>query len=276
MDDKLITKDIQTILGFKDQFDFNYWTTSDYRLLKGSPLNLTQAPLYLLDLGVKQDDPIIKSCADILFSVQREDGRFKMYPKGGIYPCQSAIALHSLCAMGYGNDKRLQKSFSYFLSNQEADGGWKCNKYSFGRGPETDYSTPLTTLTVLHAFIYNTTYSEYKQLDDAVEFLLKHWEIKQPISPCHYGIGKLFMEVEYPIGDYNLFTYVYVLSFYKKARSDYRFLEALSKLQDKLVDGKIVVERNSRKLSNLHLCKKGQVSEYATNKYNKIIENMNT
>lgn len=50
-----------------------------------------------------------------------------------------------------------------------------------------------------------------------MEFLLEHWRIKRPIGPCHYGIGTLFMQVEYPFRNYNLFQYLYVLSFYERA-----------------------------------------------------------
>ena len=74
--------------------------------------------------------------------------------------------------------------------------------------------------------------------------------------------------------DYNLFQYVYVLSFWSKAKSDERFLEALRALQDKHIDGQIVVERNSPKLAKLSFCKKGQPSELATERYQEIIANV--
>ncbi|HEB12921.1 MAG TPA: hypothetical protein ENI11_04515, partial [Actinobacteria bacterium] len=55
------------------------------------------------------------------------------------------------------------------------------------------------------------------------------------------------------------FFYVYVLSFYNKAKTDWRFLEALGVLRSKLSDSKIVVENPNRKptfsfcLCNLNL-----------------------
>jgi len=82
------------------------------------------------------------------------------------------------------------------------------------------------------------------------------------------------MQVEYPLWYYNLFQYVYVLSFWNKAKNDERFLEALSALQDKLVDGEIVVERNVPKLSKLEFCKKGKPSELATKRYHEILANL--
>jgi hypothetical protein len=107
-----------------------------------------------------------------------------------------------------------------------------------------------------------------------VEFLLEHWTIRKPIGPCQYGIGTLFMQTEYPFGNYNLFIYLYVLSFYNRAKEDNRFLEALNILESKMVDGKIVVERVNRKLSVFTFYKKDEPSELATNKYHEILTNL--
>ena len=94
------------------------------------------------------------------------------------------------------------------------------------------------------------------------------------MGPCHYGIGTLFMQVEFPFRNYNLFVYVYVLSFYDKAKKDARFLEALDVLKSKTVDGQIVVERVVPKLENLTFCKKGYPSTLATSRYNEILDNL--
>ncbi|MDD2562020.1 MAG: prenyltransferase, partial [Eubacteriales bacterium] len=113
-------------------------------------------------------------------------------------------------------------------------------------------------------------------LDMAVDFLLAHWTIRKPIGPCHYGIGTLFMQVEYPFRNYNLFVYVYVLSFYKRARGDRRFLQALDALMAKAVKEQIVVERVVPKLAGLSFCRKGQVSFPATKRYHEILNNLKT
>ncbi|NLB32541.1 MAG: prenyltransferase, partial [Tissierellia bacterium] len=111
-------------------------------------------------------------------------------------------------------------------------------------------------------------------LDKAVEFLLEHWRIRKPIGPCHYGIGTLFMQVEYPFRNYNLFEYVYVLSFYNQAKEDKRFLEALDALKSKMVDGQIVVKRVVPKLAGFSFCKKGKTSILATKRYHEILKNL--
>ncbi len=96
-----------------------------------------------------------------------------------------------------------------------------------------------------------------------------------PTGPCHYGIGTLFMQVEYPFLRYNLFYYTYVLSFYSKSRQDKRFKEALEGLREKLDGrGRLIVERPNRKLARLNFCKKGEPSELATKRYREIAANM--
>jgi len=266
--------DIDEILSHRHNNGADYWTTPDNRLLKGSPFSAYGSALMLLELGMKPSDPILKAVAELFFSAWREDGRFKVYPTGGILPCHTAYAVSLLCRMGYQTDERIQKTLQYFLDTPYTDGGWRCNKFSFGRGPETEYSNPLPTLNVLDAFRFSGYLNKESKLDKAVEFLLMHWTIKTPIGPCQYGIGTRFMQVEFPLWDYNLFYYVYVLSFYDKAKKDKRFLEAFAGLQDKLVDGMIIVERISLKLAKLEFCKKGKPSELATRRYHEILANL--
>lgn len=266
--------DIDAILSHRHDNGADLWATPDSRLLKGSPFSTFDSVLYLLELGMSPDEPILKAAANLIFSVWQEDGRFRIYPKGGIYPCQTAIAANVLCHMGYAENEKIQKTFQHFLDIQYHDGGWRCSKFSFGHGEETEYSNPQPTLNALDAFRFSKYLNNEPALDRAVEFLLEHWVIRKPIGPCHYGIGTLFMQVEYPMRNYNLFEYVYVLSFYNYAKRDRRFLEALKTLKSKTVDGQIVVERVVPKLAKLSFCKKGATSELATKRYQEILENI--
>ena len=272
--DKKYQNDVDLILSHRHDLGADYWTTPDKRLGKGSPFSIFDSAFMLMELGMEATDPILVAVAELIFSVWRKDGRFKLSPSGGILPCQTAYAAVLMCRLGYVEDERIQATLQHFLDTPWADGGWRCNKFSYGRGPETEYSNPLPTLNVLDAFRYSTYLNNEPKLDKALEFLLAHWKIKTPLGPCQYGMGSRFMQVEYPLWGYNLFQYVYVLSFYDKARTDERFLEALTALQAKLVDGMIVVERNSPKLSKLTFCKKGQPSELATRLYHEIVANI--
>lgn len=268
------SSDIEAILSHRYDNGADLWTTPDKRLLKGAPFSTLESVSYLLELGMEPTDPLLKEAAELIFSTWQEDGRFKLYPKGAIYPCQTVHAANVLCHLGYASDERLQKTFQHLLEIQHGDGGWRCNKFSFGRGPETEYSNPMPTLTALNAFRFSDYLNKEPALDMAVDFLLEHWTIRKPMGPCHYGIGTLFMQVEYPFRNYNLFVYVYVLSFYNRAKKDRRFLEALKTLESKIVDGQIVVERIVPKLAGLSFCKKGKPSALGTKRYHEILNNL--
>jgi len=267
--------DIEAILAKRHDNGWDYWTTPDKRLIKGSPFSAMSSALMLLELGMEPSDPVLKEVAALFWSAWREDGRFKLSPQGAIYPCHTINAANLLCHLGYASDARLGKTFAHLLETQHSDGGWWCKKFSFGRGPETEFSNPGPTLTALNAFRFTDLANKEQALDRAVEFLLDHWVTRLPLGPCHYGIGTLFMQVEYPFANYNLFVYVYVLSFYDRAKKDKRFLEALAALESKLVNGQIVVERLNRQLTGFAFCKKGEPSELATRRYREILKNLN-
>lgn len=266
--------DAEAILVRRFDLGADLWTTPDRRLLKGSPFSTVGSAMLLLELGMPPTDPLLLGVAELLFSVWKEDGRFRMSPQGGIYPCHTIIAANTLCALGYADDPRLRKTFGHLLATRYADGGWRCNKFSFGRGPETECSNPGPTLTALNAFRYTGVQDQTAELEPAVEFLLSHWTVRRPLGPCHYGIGTLFMQPEYPFGNYNLFVYVHTLSFYRQARRDSRFQEALAALRASLRNGQIIVERVNPKLAGFAFCKKGEPSAPATARYREILANM--
>ena len=266
--------DIQTILSKRYDNGADYWTTPDRRLIKGSPFTTLDCAYMLSELGMDRSEPILQETAALILSAWRDDGRFKLSPQGAIYPCHTINAARMLCYLGYASDPRLQKTFDHLIDIQHSDGGWRCNKFSFGRGPETEFSNPGPTLAALDAFRFTTLINKNESLDKAVEFLLAHWTTRQPLGPCHYGIGTLFMQVTYPFFGYNLFFYLYTLSFYDTAKRDERFLEAFQALQSKLVNGMIVVEHPNPKLATRSFCKKGMPSVPATKRYHEILRNL--
>ena len=266
--------DVEAILAKRHDNGGDLWATIDKRLGKGSPFSTLECALMLSELGVEPSEPILKEAVELIISSWREDGRFRLAPRGTIYPCHTAIAARTLCRLGYASNNRLEQTFAHLLKIQHEDGGWRCNTYKFGRGPETAFSNPGPTLEILDAFRFTHFLNQDERLDKAIEFLLGHWVTRKPLGPCHFGIGTVFMKVEYPFFRYNLFFFVYVLSFYNKAKKDDRFLEALGTLESKLVDGKVIIENPNRKLAHFLFCKKGEPSELATGRYREILENL--
>jgi hypothetical protein len=266
--------DVEAIIAKRYDNGGDYWASADGRLAVNHPFSTLGSTLMLSELGVNLSNPILKGATELILKAWREDGRFRLAPSGTLYPCYTATTARILCRLGYASDSRLKRTFDHLLEIQHSDGGWRCKKFSFGRGPETEFSNPGPTLEALDAFRFTHFLNQDTRLDKAVEFLLDHWVIRKPIGPCHFGIGTLFMKVEYPFFRYNLFFYVYVLSFYNRAKKDRRFLEALKVLESKLVNGKIVVENPNRKLAGFSFCKKGESSDLATERYYEILKNL--
>jgi hypothetical protein len=266
--------DIAFIMSKRYSNGGDLWATEDNNIGKGSPFSTLNIALILVELGFNKKDLIIRDIANLIFENLQPDGRFRIWKTGGIYPCHTIGSLRVLCYLGYSKDKRLNRTFEHLLNTQQEDGGWLCNKFSFGRGPETKHSNPGPTLEALDAFRFTDTRKSNQQTDKAVEFLLWHWEEKKPIGPCHFGMGTLFNKTEFPFFRYNLFYYNYVLSFYKKATGDKRFKEAFTLLKNKLQDGQIIVENPIRLLANLDFCSKGKPSTVATKRFNEIEKNL--
>ena len=274
MVDPRFASDVASIVARRHDLGGDLWTTPDKRLLKGSPFNTLECVDYLLDLGLAPDEPVLGDAVELILSTWLPDGRFRLYPTGTPLPCQTAFAARVLCRAGRSGDPRVQTTLRHLLASQWDDSGWRCNRFPYGKGPETEHSNPHPTLQALDAFRLGGLANTDTRLDKAVEFLLAHWDIKTPIGPCHYGIGTLFMQPEFPFRSYNLFYWVYVLSFYRRARADARFLAAYKALADKTVDGQIVVERVVPKLTSLSFCRKGQPSVLATQRWHQIGVNL--
>lgn len=266
--------DIAFMLSHRRDNGADFWATPEGSLVKGGPFSTLEAAYILSELGLDPADPSLAGASALLWNAQRADGRFQLMPKSSIFPCQTIFAARTLCSLGFARDERLERTLTHLLETQHTDGGWRCKKFFFGHGPETEFSNPGPTLTALDAFRFTPYANRDERLDRAAAFLLSHWETRAPLGPCHYGIGTLFHQLTFPFSNYNLFYYVFVLSFYEAAKRDPRFLDALGVLQSKLRDGQIVVERPHLKLRSLSICQKGEVSELATERYMQILENI--
>jgi hypothetical protein len=160
--------DADLILARRHDLGADYWTTPDKRLIKGTPFSSADAALLLVELGMDPSEPVLRHVAELFFDAWREDGRFKLAPDGAIYPCQTITAANVLCHLGYASDARLKKTFRHLLEIQHGDGGWRCKKFSYGRGPETEFSNPGPTLTALNAFRFTDLINREEALDRAL------------------------------------------------------------------------------------------------------------
>jgi hypothetical protein len=268
-------RDIDTILAKRHHNGADYWATPDGRVYVGNPYSTLSCLNMLHELEVTESHEAVRGALDIVLDAWREDGRFRLAPKAPLYPCYTAEAARALCRYGYGHDERLQLTAAYLLDDAHETGGWRCNFTKFGKGPETQWANPAATLYVLDVLRFTGHRDAGAVIDEAVESLLKHWETRAPCGPCRYGIGTTFLQAEYPFLRYNLFYYVYVLSFYEAARGDSRFREAASLLAQHVDDeGRVVVAQRHRGLKGLAFCERGEPSDSATRRYREISANL--
>lgn len=250
------------------------WSSADGRWGVGNPFSTLDCGLMLHELGVANSDPLMTGIADLIFACQAEDGRFRPGPHLASQPCHTASAARLLCRLGHARDRRLSLTFEHLLATGAPDGGWRCSVLKFGAGPDTDLSNPGVTLGVLDAMRFRRALLTDAAVERAVDTLLAHWRLKRPLGPCRFGIGSRFMRPEYPFLRYNLFNYVFVLSFYPRARESAAFAEALAALEATLLDGETVIGYTKPGLKMLEFCREGMPSPRATRRYREIRRNL--
>ncbi len=267
--------DIDAILARRHDNGADYWGTEDGRIYVGNPYSTISSLGILHELGVPKSHEAVQGGLRLILDASRDDGRVRVGPKSPMYPCYTAEAVRMLCRFGLKSNAAVKRTVSYLLDNTHESGGWRCSFSRFGKGPETACGNPGATLYALDVLRWFPEFRDCSEnVDKAVELLLGHWVSREPMGPCHWGIGQKFMTLEYPFLRYNLFYYVYVLSFFRHARVDSRFDAALQLLQSKLDGGNIVIERSHRGLKGLKFCEKGVVSKPATRRYLEILKNI--
>ena len=268
--------EITTILACQNDHGGPYWSREDGDIHAPNGEDTISTLQVLGELGATADKyPMIGQALEFVLGYQSEDGSFRYSRASSRLPCMTARILSAFGRLGASDDPRLHKSYHQLLDTQWTDGGWRCNTVKLGKSPLTDASNPGTTLYVLDAFRFRPCSQEERdQLNRGVDFLLHHWEVRQPMGPCEFGIGSRFFQVEFPFLRYNLFYYAYVLSFYDHALKDRRFARAIHTLSTKAKNGKIIPENPHRAWRTFDFAKRGKASGQASRRWREVIGNV--
>lgn len=265
--------DYEIIESKKNLQGGDFWTTTDHRLGKGSPFSARDVAIILYEMGASQI--ITLPLANLFLEGWKKNGTILTNPGRIVGPiCHIIGAARVLSYLGFANDERISITRNYLIQKQHIDGGWRCSVIKMGRKPEWDASNPGTTLEALDVFRFSDHFNENPVLEKAVNFLLDHHDYRLPLGPCEFGQGTLFHKTEFPFFRYNIFYYVYVLSFYEKARNDSRFLEAFEDLKSKIIDDGLVIENPNRGLKDLSFGEKDKPNPLANRRYNEILKNL--
>jgi hypothetical protein len=266
---------IQSIINQQNDNGGPFWSRADGDIHAPYGSSTIDTLFVLGEIGASwQDSPVIAYAIELLLKYQTDEGSFKYAPTSSKLPCLTARIIAAMNRLGIV-DARIEKGFKWLLDTQWSDGGWRCATAKLGKSPITDASNPGTTLYVLDACRFRVNDTDVvEKLNKGVDFLLQHWEVRQPVGPCSFGIGSRFMQVEFPFLRYNLFYYVYVLSFFENAKNDKRFIDAYSTLKNKTVNNKIIPENPHKFWQKYDFAKKGQISEIASSRWNEIDKNI--
>ena len=266
---------IDEILERQNDNGGQFWSRDDGDIHAPFGYSTIDTLSVLGEIGLSNNNSQITEAVDFVFAYQTPEGCFKYSLTSSKLPCLTARIIAAFGRLGIREDSRIEKSYKWLLDTQWIDGGWRCAMVKLGKSPLTDASNPGTTLYVLDAFRFrDNNPHEINKLNQGVDFLLQHWEIRQPIGPCNFGIGSRFLQIEYPFLRYNLFYYVYVLSFYEKARYDKRFQEAYKHLANKIKNDKLIPESPHKAWQKFEFAKKGQISEIGTKRWIEIKNNI--
>ena len=108
-------------------------TGLDASLSLGTVQTTSQALMRLGYLGYGIESPVVRSGAEYLFSVQRDDGSWEIPHRGlsgeeregySMIPLQTAIPLKALAACGYATDPRAERAYDWLLGQRLEDGAW--------------------------------------------------------------------------------------------------------------------------------------------------------
>lgn len=277
MNARLWTSEIQSILDRERENVGPFWSREDGNLHAPAGFSTLLVLNVLGELGATRvSHELIAGAVELLFQNQAADGAFHYSSTSAKFPCITGQALAALGRLGVAGDPRAEAGYRWLLDGQWTDGGWRCATVKLGRSPETDASNPGATLFVLDAFRFrNNTQKDEEALAAAVDSLLGHWETRNPLGPCAFGIGSRFSKVEYPFWRYNLFYYAYVLSHYRAARCDGRFIDATERLRGHADgDGRLIVDAPPRAWQQYSFCRRGTASDLATERWREIQANL--
>lgn len=263
------SKEVQMIFSKIDINGGPFWSRSNGDIYWGT-FSTGSVLCFLAETGLTKRDPEIEDLAKFLFGYQSAEGFFKLSPRGpGWWSCFTATVLGALLRFGYVDDERIDKGIEWLFRTQRLDGGWYCTKNALKGGSKEELdSCPHSVLNVLWAFMNTPELRNREELIPAAEFLLRHWETKIPIPDIdrgRYGIGSRFKWIRYPLFEYHLLKYVYILSHYDYALKDKRLIEAVDSLMSKQdSQGRWAISKPYRGWEEFEFGKRGSPSKWAT------------
>lgn len=203
--------------------------------------------VFLVDIGVKANDPGMKPVIDSILSHQSEEGAFQVfgttYQKGGggqnkwIWMlCDAPLVLYSLLKMGVNVDDKVQASIDH-LTGYGRNNGWPCAISSHvgrTRGPgKKEDPCPYATLISLKALNELPEWRDSTSVNNGIDTLLQLWEQRKERRPYLFAMGTDFRKLKAPLIWYDILHILDVFTLYHQTLEDPRLKEMLNILREK-------------------------------------------
>jgi hypothetical protein len=212
---------------------------------------------FLADVGVRVDDPGMRHVADLVMTHQSAQGPFQLpmaisaahggtgHEEWAWALCDAPVIVGALCALGMGDDARVQAAVTHVAGLARASGWPCCVSPELGsfRGPgRKDDPCPYATLAVCEMELVAGLPHEARVRDGA-EALLSQWSARRERHPYMFYMGTDFCKLKAPLIWYDVLHVVDVLSRLPWLSDDPRLREMISVMVAKLdSDGRATPE----------------------------------
>jgi hypothetical protein len=220
---------------------------------------------FLSDIGLSIVDLGLEREVEEIFRFQSPDGSFTIPPNvRDNYFCMSAILLSSLAKMGYRDDPRILKYIRLVMDSRCHNGGWHCYDNA---DPDID-ACPMDNLNILMLLGQYESYRRSPLLKGSIDLLLEHWRTRANLNG--FGIGRRFMNLQYPAVKYGILRVLDVLSFFPYAVNSPDFQNMLDYAHNKAVDGRYYAEAIDSAYAGFDFAQDAEPSRWMTFLVNRI------
>jgi hypothetical protein len=203
---------------------------------------------FMVDIGFKQDDPKMNIIIEKIMEHRSPEGPFQLPMNIPVHfggsgqdeyawvLCDAPILVYCLAKLGLNNDSRVIQAKDLLIGLGSQNGYHCIGSTEVGkfRGPgKKDDPCPYATLIMLKLM---DLYEKDRTSDHAkisIDSLLNLWEQSKIVHPYMFYMGTDFRKLKTPLIWYDILHFADTLSNFEYARSDDRFKEIVSVIEQK-------------------------------------------